>query len=171
MAESALEDGIEFPESEVALMGRALTGIRDCEFRWDTGGDILAARISGVGETVDTCIPRALAVTGFEVFPSKSLFALRCIPSGREVVGRSVLTPSKDGVRPIYHAVGDEGDIPESSSFRSLGNIGFGLCMLPSEPLRLRGPGMPYPGSGEFVVTDKISPNNRGRNNSFDGGS
>ena len=68
-AEFALEDRTEFPESEVALIRRLLTGIRDCEFRWDPDGVLLAAGASRSGETVATCIPSALAVAGFEVFP------------------------------------------------------------------------------------------------------
>lgn len=147
-------------------MRRVLTGMRDCEFRLDVGGDFFGVCDSGAGEIVDTCIPKALEVAGFEVVPLKSLCALRCRPMGLEAGARSVCTASNDGATPKYHAVGDEGDIPESGS---LGNIGFGLCILPSEPLRLRRAGIPYPGSGELVLTDKTSPNKRGRNGSVDG--
>lgn len=164
-ADSARDDGTEFPESEVALIRRVLTGIRDCEFRLEPGADDLALCTSRGGEAMAMCTPSALAVMGLDVFPLKSLLVLRCMP------GRSTLTRSRDGVYPRYHAVGDEGDMPNSPSIRLWENMGFGLCMLPSDPLRRRVAGMPYPASSVFVSSDSISPNNLGRYASWGGGS
>jgi hypothetical protein len=70
------------------------------------------------------------------------------------------LIASNDGVYPRYQAVGDDGDIPEFNSEKVSVNIGFGLCMLPSEPRLRRGDEMPYPGVRELVFSDTISPNN-----------
>lgn len=48
----------------------------------------------------------------------------------------SVLISSKVGVTPKYHADGDEGVFPAACRSCSWGNMGLGLCMLPSDPLR-----------------------------------
>ena len=73
--------------------------------------------------------------------PAKSLRVLRCILGGRLGITFSILISSSVGVTPRYHAEGDDGDTLRGR--RSSGNMGFGLCMLPSEPRRRRGPGIP----------------------------
>lgn len=77
--------------------------------------------------------------------PAKSLRVLRCSFGGRFGIIFSILISSNVGVTPRYHADGEDGDTRRVCI--SSGNIGLGLCMLPSEPRRRRGPGMPYPTS------------------------
>ena len=82
MAEFVLVDRAELPESDVALIRRVLTGIRDCELRLGPAERCVGEVISAAGDIVDACIPKVLAVDGFAELPEKSLRVLRCIPGG-----------------------------------------------------------------------------------------
>ena len=86
----------------------------------------------------------------------KSLLVLRCIWGRRAGIVFSMRICSRVGVTPRYHAEGDgdESLLEECSS----GNIGFGLCILPSEPRLRRGPKMPYPKPDWPMAFDVTSP-------------
>lgn len=107
----------------------------------------------------DRLVPYILEVGGLEGAPEKSLLVLRCRFAERSGIFFSVLISSSVGVMPTYHAEGDEGEISGIGRPRSCGNIGFGPCILPSDPLRWRGPGIPKPGSGWVGLIANISPN------------
>lgn len=64
--------------------------------------------------------------------------------------------------------MGDDGEraVGDSNCGR---NIGLGLLILPSDPLRWRCGGIPYPVSAAEVLTGKSSPN-KGRLDVFKGG-
>lgn len=113
----------------------------------------------------DKLVPYIFDVGGFDGAPEKSLLVLRCRFDGRSGIFLSILISSSVGVIPKYHAEGDEGEISGIGRPRSCGNIGFGLCMLPSDPLRRRGPGIPKPGLVWAGLVARISPNKglRGR--------
>ena len=86
-----------------------------------------------------------------------SLRDRRCMPKGRAGTGLLRSIPSREGVTPMYQAVGDEG---ETLTVRgSSWNIGFGWCMLPSDPRLRRGTGMPYPGFESPASAFTTSPN------------
>ena len=102
-------------------------------------------------------VPRVLDVGGLEAgAPVKSLLVRRCMFAGSSGM-LPVLISSNVGVAPKYHAEGEDGDL--DSRVRSSGNIGFGLCILPSEPLRRRVVGIPQPKSGWVGLDAKSSPN------------
>ena len=129
ISELARVGGVELPESEVILMRRVLSGIRDCELRFEVAVEVVG---EGTSCGMLNCMPVTFEVAGLEYMPEKSLLDLLCIPL-RGGAGLSKSTPSRDGAAPRYQAVGDGGDIwCECSS----GNIGFGFRMLPSDPLR-----------------------------------
>lgn len=140
-AELVRVEGGELAESEFWLRRRELIGMRDCESRLyvlrEVGdrGRLWRARLGtgaggGVGEG------------GLGDIPVKSLLVRLCIFGGRWGIDRSILMSSNVELTPKYHAEGDGGDLLRR--VRSSGNIGFGLCMLPSEPRRRRGrPDMP----------------------------
>lgn len=90
---------------------------------------------------LETSIVDVLGEGGRGGTPVKSLLVRRCIDGGRLGMVFSILISSSVGVTPRYHAVGDDGETLRE--WRSAGNIGFGLCMLPSEPRRLRETGIP----------------------------
>lgn len=166
-AELVRVDGLELPESEVVLKRRELIGMRDCESRrcgrlftgvvgrmgledWSGEDGASYDEGSGMGIGVDDTGGRGNK-------PAKSLRVLRCILGGRFGIIFSILISSRVGVKPRYHADGDDGDTRRG--WISSGNMGFGLCMLPSEPRRRRGPGMPYPTSPGLKLIGKTSPN------------
>ena len=72
-------------------------------------------------------------------FPGISLLVRRC-----RLEFSPVLTASKKGVRPRYHAVGVSGVAADDGSKESR-YAGLGVAMLPSEPRRRRCDGIPYP--------------------------
>ena len=153
-------DEVDCPESEVALIRRpALIGIRDWEIRLAVVGDCIGESCSCGGDMMVIVLPWELE-SGATVneLETISLLDLRCIPSGRAGTGLSRSMPSREGVTPIYQAVGDEGDTLLFKSLESSLNIGFGWCMLPSEPLLRRTSGMPYPGSIMPLFAASISP-------------
>lgn len=80
------------------------------------------------------------------------------MPGGRAGTGLSRFIPSNDGVTPRYQAVGEDGETLEGGLPRSSANIGFGVCMLPSDPRLRCVPGIPYPGLDGDVVTASTSP-------------
>lgn len=137
-AELALVEAEELPESEAQLWRRVLTGIRDCELRFEVASELSPEAGSIGGDMTAMCVPRELALVGFEGFPAKSLRVLRCALGVILELGELAFTASKFGVYPRYHAVGDEGDSPTLMSEGASKNIGFGLCMLPSDPRRRR---------------------------------
>lgn len=140
-AELFLVEGDELPESELRLRRRELTGIRDCESRLYVRVDV-GDNGRGRGWTmVEGGIVNLVGEGGPRGAPVKSLLVRRCIDGGRSGSVFSVLISSNVGVTPRYHAEGDDGETLRV--LRSLENIGFGLCMLPSEPRRRRGPGIP----------------------------
>jgi len=147
-AEPARVDCVEFPESDAVLSRRAvLIGMRDRELRLEV---VVELEEDGGSRDGDRLTPYILDVGGFEGAPEKSLLVLRCRLEGRSGIFFSILISSSVGVRPRYHAEGDEGDEGEISGIdcpRSCGNIGLGVCMLPSDPLRRRGPDIPKPRS------------------------
>ena len=101
---------------------------------------------------------------GCKVVASWSLLALRC--GGRVAEPGVVILPytaSIEGVYPRYHAVGDDGEMPEFRSTLPSRNIAFGLCILPSEPRLRCCEGMRNPASRSVVSRASISPN-RGLN-------
>lgn len=112
MPELALVDGSEPPESDVILIRLELMGIRDCELRFvvvvgEGDGD----GCSTAGERMVMDFPTELARGAIAKEPvPKSLLDLRCIPGGRAGTGLSKSMPSREGVTPMYHAVGDEGE-------------------------------------------------------------
>jgi hypothetical protein len=114
--------------------------MRDCEFRFDVLPGVPPVGASGGGDIVVMCVLSKLVLVG-RFMLAISLWVLRWA-DGR-VAGLLGLIASNDGVYPRYHAVGDDGDIPEFSSEKVSVNIGFGLCMLPSEPRLRRGDEMP----------------------------
>ena len=136
MAEVVLADRTELPESDVPLVRRVRTGIRDCELRLECPERSFGGVTSGGGDVVVTCVPKALALDGFAEIPEKSLLVLLCIPRAWADVVLFVCIPSSEGVTPKYQAVGDDGDTLKAMGLLSSGNMGFGLCMLPSEPRR-----------------------------------
>lgn len=142
MAELARVDGVELPESEFRLGRRELTGMRDCESRLyvriDAGDEESSG---GGGERWESSLAEGLGDDSRGGSPVKSLLVRRCIDGGRLGTVFSVLISSNVGVTPRYQADGDDGEILRG--IRSTGNIGFGLCMLPSEPRLRRGPGIP----------------------------
>lgn len=135
-AELLRVEGVELPESEVVLSRRVLIGIRDCEFRFDV-------LVEAGEEGGEKFAPYILDVGGNDGTPSKSLRVRRCMFVGRSGRIFSALISSNVGAAPRYHAVGEEDDTPGLCRSRSAGNIGLGLCILPSEPLRRRVSGMP----------------------------
>ena len=136
-AEFARVDWAELPESEVVLNRRVDIGIRDCEFRLE-----VLVELGEDGGSRSRCgerfVPNILEAGGREGAPEKSLLVLRCMLEGRSGMFPSFLISSSVGVTPRYHADGEEGVIPAPCPSCSQGNIGLGLCMLPSEPLRRR---------------------------------
>ena len=141
-AEFVRVEDAEFPESELILLRRVLTGIRDCEPRLPIPADL----VGGLGDS--RCCGGngcgVLAGNGDLIgIPVKSLLVRRCIPGGRLGTVFSILISSNVGMTPRYHAEGDDGETSPASRCGSSGNIGFGLLMLPSDPLRLRGTGIP----------------------------
>ena len=56
----------------------------------------------------------------------KSLRDLRCMPAGRVGTGLSRSMPSREGVTPMYHAVGDDGETFIIIARGSSWNIGLG---------------------------------------------
>lgn len=136
MAEVVLADRTELPESDVPLVRRVRTGMRDCEWRLECPEKSFGGVPSAGGDVVITCVPKALALDGFAEIPAKSLLVLLCIPMAWDDAGLFVCIPSSEGVTPEYQAVGDDGDTLKAMGLLSSGNMGFGLCMLPSEPRR-----------------------------------
>lgn len=138
-------------------------GIRDWELRFALGG-VTAWKESCGGDMIVTCVASALDGWGLPKASGISLRDLRCVC---ELEGRGValfrFIPSNEGVTPKYQAVGDDGEGPWSELAGLSVNIGFGLCMLPSDPrLGLSG-GIPYPvlfPPSMLVLTARISPNN-----------
>lgn len=135
---SAEFDSPELSESDVPLVRRVRTGIRECELLLRSAETCVDGITSGGGDVVDTCVPKALALDGFTELPEKSLLVLRRIPGAWAGMDLSILILSSEGVTPKYKAVGDDGDILKAMGLLSSGNMGFGLCMLPSEPRRRR---------------------------------
>lgn len=81
-----------------------------------------------------------------DCFPPKSLRDRRW----KRWEGEEVFTFSRDGVYPRYQAVGEDGDRPVGGCLiASSTNMGFGACMLPSEPLRVRTAGRPRPSAAK----------------------
>lgn len=141
MAELFLVEGVELPESEFILSRRELTGIRDCESRLNARVDVGDDGVGWGGARLETGIVDVSGEGSRGGAPVKSLLVRRCMDGGRLGTVFSILISSSVGVTPRYHAVGDDGEI--FREWRSTGNIGFGLCMLPSEPRRLRDTGIP----------------------------
>ena len=78
-----------------------------------------------------------------EGIPVKSLLVRLWITCGSSGRALSCLISSRVGACPRYQADGDDGGGLCANLLRSSGNIGFGLCMLPSEPLRRRDTDIP----------------------------
>jgi hypothetical protein len=91
--------------------------------------------------------------------PVKSLRVLRCRLCGISGIALSCLISSNVGACARYQAEGDDGGGFAADVSFSSGNIGLGLCMLPSEPRLRRGAGIPYPGLTLFRFCNTISPN------------
>jgi hypothetical protein len=150
-AELVRVEGVEFPESELTLNRRATMGMRDCasrRYEWTVVGESGATGPCGSGGA-DPAGGDDGSAAGFRIdgeggrgrTPAKSLCVRRCIWGGRLGMTFSVLISSRVGVTPRYQAEGDDGETRRGGA--SSGNIGLGLCMLPSDPRRRRGPGMP----------------------------
>lgn len=73
----------------------------------------------------------------------RSLLDFLCIPFFFGGKGWVRLSPSRDGIEPMYHADGDEGSTPvEELEALSCLKIVLDVCRFPSDPLR-RPPGIP----------------------------
>ncbi len=118
------------------LSRRVMIGIRDWEFRLDS-----CAEVGDDGG--DRFDPYILDAGGRLGMPWKSLLVRLCTSNGGSGMSFSALISSSVGAAPWYQAVGEDGDASPIWPQRSSGNIGFGLCMLPSDPLRRCGLGMP----------------------------
>lgn len=88
-------------------------------------------------------VPYILDVGGLDGAPVKSLLVRRCIFVERLGICFSVLISSNVGMTPEYQAEGEDGEPSETWRCRSSGNIGLGLCILPSDPLLRRAVLMP----------------------------
>ena len=119
-AEFVRVDGLELPESEAVLKRRELMGMRDCESRrcerLFTGVVGIAGLEDSSGEdgaSYDDGSGMGIAVEGpggRGSKPAKSLRVLRCIFGGRLGIIFSILISSSVGVKPRYHADGEDGD-------------------------------------------------------------
>ena len=113
----------------------------------------------GVIREGDRSDPYIFEAGGLDGAPEKSLLVLRCKFDGNSGICFSVLISSNVGVAPRYQAAGEDGVASSMGLPCSGGNIGFGLCMLPSEPLRRRLTGIPKPGLVWPGLLARISPN------------
>ena len=146
----ALEGGGDSSETEGEFKRWDEIGMRDFGVCGLLSGHAWELACKGAGTAMWES--GGFAPTSTDQFPGISLFVLRCV-----FVFDPVLTDSKNGVRPRYHAVGVNGVTPADGSKGSR-KAGFGLGMIPSEPRRRIVDEVPYPGICGLVSIRSGSP-------------